>query len=79
SAAHVRTAEGPMPVCCLISCALRDDLRTHLAGGERGVQNWLRRQNAVSVLYETLPREYWSLNTPEEKRKLEALLAANRE
>ncbi|MGH8504707.1 MAG: molybdenum cofactor guanylyltransferase MobA, partial [Stenotrophobium sp.] len=68
-AAFVRTPDGPMPVCSLISRALHDDLRTSLANGERSVHDWLHRQNAASVLYETLPREYWSLNTPEEKRK----------
>lgn len=77
SAAFVSTVDGPMPVCSLVSRALRDDLRTNLTSGERSVQGWLRRHNAASFLYENWPRDYWSLNTPEEKCRVEALLANN--
>ncbi|MGH8461878.1 MAG: molybdenum cofactor guanylyltransferase MobA [Stenotrophobium sp.] len=78
-AAYVSTADGPMPVCCLISGVLRDDLRASLAGGERSVQAWLRRHDAATVLYESWPHEFWSLNQPEEKHRLETLLAADRQ
>ncbi len=74
SAAYVCTNDGPMPVCCLIARDLRDDLRQALADGERSVIAWLRRQGAVTVSYDEWPREYWSVNTPEERERLEALL-----
>lgn len=77
SAAYVCTREGPMPVCCLISRSLRDELRDDLAAGERSVIAWLRRQEAATVLYEAWPLEYWSLNTPEERERLELLLAGS--
>ena len=76
SAAFVCTNDGPMPVCCLVSRTLRDDLRQRLADGERSVIAWLRQQGAASVKYEDWPREYWSVNTPEERQRLETLLSA---
>lgn len=74
TAAFVCTRDGPMPVCCLISRSLRDELRQALADGERSVIAWLRRHQAASVLYEEWPREFWSVNTPEERLRLEELL-----
>ncbi|TXI05603.1 MAG: molybdenum cofactor guanylyltransferase [Rhizobium sp.] len=73
-AAFVCTSEGPMPVCCLVSRSLRDGLRQALADGERSVIAWLRGLQAATVLYEEWPLEYWSLNTPEERARVEALL-----
>lgn len=75
AAAYVCTSDGPMPVCCLIARGLRDDLRQALADGERSVIAWLRRHQAVAVSYEKWPREFWSVNTPEERVRVEALLA----
>ncbi len=77
SAAFVCTADGPMPVCCLLSRRLRDELRQALADGERSVIAWLRQHQAVSVLYDEWPQEYWSVNTPEERQRLESLLATD--
>ena len=77
SAAYVCTSDGPMPVCCLISRSLRDDLRQALADGERSVIAWLRNHAAVAVSYDQWPREYWSVNTPEERQHLESLLDAD--
>jgi molybdopterin-guanine dinucleotide biosynthesis protein A len=77
SAAYVCTSEGPMPVCCLISRDLRDELREALATGERSVVAWLRRHDAVTVSYMEWPQEYWSVNTPEERQHLESLLAVD--
>ncbi len=74
SAAFVCTHDGPMPVCCLISRSLRDDLRQALADGERSVIAWLRQHQAATVNYDEWPREYWSVNTPEERERLEELL-----
>jgi molybdopterin-guanine dinucleotide biosynthesis protein A len=74
TAAFVCTSDGPMPVCCLLSRSLRDDLRQALANGERSVITWLRQHQAVAVNYEEWPREYWSVNTPEERQRLEDLL-----
>lgn len=76
SAAFVCTSDGPMPVCCLVSRALRDELRLQLAAGERSVIAWLRQHDAATVLYDEWPREYWSVNTPEERVRLEAMLLA---
>lgn len=76
-AAYVCTSEGPMPVCCLVSRHLRDDLRTALADGERSVIAWLRQIGAATALYAEWPQEYWSVNTPEERQQLESLLAAD--
>ena len=73
-AAFVCTSDGPMPVCCLISRSLRDHLRQALADGERSVIAWLRQHQAVAVSYDEWPREYWSVNTPEERQRLEELL-----
>jgi len=75
SAAYVTTSDGPIPVCCLISRTLRDDLRNKLADGERSVIAWLRTHHAIAVAFDEWPREYWSMNTPEERNQLEALLA----
>lgn len=77
AAAFVCTREGPMPVCCLVSRRLCDDLRQALADGERSVIAWLRKQKAATVLYEEWPLEYWSVNTPEERQRLEQLLAGD--
>lgn len=74
-AAFVSTAEGPIPVCCLLSRTLYDDLRTRLSAGERRVQLWLARVGAVAVPYDDWPREYWSVNTPEELQALAVRLA----
>ncbi len=74
-AAYVCTSDGPMPVCCLVSRALRDDLRQRLADGERSVIVWLRQHQAATVNYDEWLREYWSVNTPEERQRLEMLLA----
>lgn len=74
-AAYVCTSDGPMPVCCLVSRALRDDLRQRIADGERSVIAWLHLHQATSVSYDEWPREYWSVNTPEERQRLEALLS----
>lgn len=75
SAAYVRTADGPVPVCCLLHRALREDLRAALARGERRVQSWLARHAAVPVPFPDWPAEFWSLNTPEDRQRVEALLA----
>lgn len=74
-AAFVSTAEGPIPVCCLLSHTVHDDLRAQLAAGERRVQQWLAGIGAVAVPYNDWPREYWSVNTPEELQALAARLA----
>jgi molybdopterin-guanine dinucleotide biosynthesis protein A len=74
-AAYVCTADGPVPVCCLLSTILRSDLQARLAAGERSVQSWLARSGAVEVSFGDWPREYWSLNTPQERRAVESLLA----
>ena len=67
-----------MPVCCLIARSLRDELRQSLADGERSVIAWLRRQQAATVDYKEWPQEYWSVNTPEERHRLELLLGAGK-
>lgn len=74
-AAFVSTADGPMPVCCLVARAMQDDLQSQLAGGERSVMRWLSRHRARPVSFEEWPRDYWSLNTPEDRLRVEALLA----
>jgi molybdopterin-guanine dinucleotide biosynthesis protein A len=76
SCAFVNTADGPMPVCCLVSRSLSEDLKASLASGERSVLAWLQRQQAVPVAFNDWPREYWSLNTPQEKVAVEQLLAS---
>jgi molybdopterin-guanine dinucleotide biosynthesis protein A len=74
--AFVTAADGPIPVCCLVSRSLSDDLKAGLASGERSVLAWLRRQSAAPVAFDDWPREYWSLNTPQEKVAVERLLAS---
>ena len=73
-AAFACTAEGPVPVCCLLARELRDDLRSSLAAGERSVIQWLRRHHASAVDFSDWPAMYWSMNTPAEQQQLEALL-----
>lgn len=70
----VHDGEGAVPVCCLVAVVLREDLRTFMQRGERSVKAWLRRHNAAPVSFAHWPREFWSLNTPQElmavKRRL---------
>ncbi|MGH8455415.1 MAG: molybdenum cofactor guanylyltransferase MobA [Stenotrophobium sp.] len=63
-----------IPVCCLVSVRLAADLEASLARGERSVQTWLHRHQALEVSFAEWPREFWSVNTPQELITAEKLL-----
>ena len=56
SAAYVCTSDGLMPVCCLISRDLRDDLRQALADGAQ--RHCLAASTMLRRSAEQWPREY---------------------
>ena len=76
-AAFACNADGTVPVCCLLSRALRDDLRAALAAGERSVRHWLAGQAACEVDFSEWPTAYWSLNTPDDLKRVEARLRSD--
>lgn len=66
----------PEPVFCLSRAALRDDLKTALAGGMRAVRQWASRHSGVVVPFDLPgddPQAFRNANTPAELQALERL------
>ncbi|MBI3571705.1 MAG: molybdenum cofactor guanylyltransferase [Gammaproteobacteria bacterium] len=58
------------PVFALMSRALADRLQEYLVAGERGVENWMRRQQAALADFPDHDA-FTNINTPEDLRRLE--------
>jgi molybdopterin-guanine dinucleotide biosynthesis protein A len=58
------------PVFALMRCTLADCLQEYLAAGGRGVENWMRRQQAAIADFPGHDA-FENINTPEELRRLE--------
>lgn len=74
--AYVEDGSGPQPLCALIRCTLREDLRDYLDAGGRTPREWFRRHACATADYREWPRWAWSVNTAEEWRAAENALAA---
>jgi molybdopterin-guanine dinucleotide biosynthesis protein A len=74
--ALVRSADGPLPVCCLLRKAELLSVEEALACGERSVLAWLHSRHAVEVDFSDWPAAFWSLNTPQERAALELALSS---
>lgn len=72
----VHGADGIVPVCCLLAKSEQESIEAALAAGERSVIHWLRSRNAVEVDFRDWPVQFWSLNSPDELKRLESALKA---
>lgn len=71
--ACIASCEGQtQPVFALVRCALADRLQEYLAAGERGVENWMRQQQAAIVDFPEHDA-FVNINTEEDLRRLEAV------
>lgn len=69
----IASCEGQaQPVFALLHCALADRLQEYLAAGERGVENWMRRQQAAIVDFPDRAA-FVNINTEEDRRHLETM------
>ncbi|MBT26789.1 MAG: molybdenum cofactor guanylyltransferase MobA [Rhodobacteraceae bacterium] len=63
------------PVCALWPVALREDLRTSLAEGERKVRKWAQPHGLEPVLFADQGVDpFFNINTPQDLRQARALL-----
>lgn len=69
--AVVSCAGRMQPVFALIRCTLADRLQQYLAAGERGVGNWMRRQQAEMAEFPDRDA-FMNINTPDDLRRQEA-------
>jgi molybdopterin-guanine dinucleotide biosynthesis protein A len=60
------------PVFCLLHRSLRESLGSELAGGQRGVERWARRQSCA-LLYCADARAFANANTLEDLHRLDGL------
>lgn len=60
------------PVFALMRCALTDRLQEYLVAGGRGVEIWMRQQQAAIVDFPDCTA-FVNINTPEELRRLEGM------
>ncbi|GAA0570303.1 molybdenum cofactor guanylyltransferase MobA [Halomonas salifodinae] len=70
--ATAHDGERDHPVVALIRRDLAEDLGRALAEGERKIDRWYARHAWVRVDFADCPGAFANLNTPEEKRRLEA-------
>jgi molybdenum cofactor guanylyltransferase len=68
--------ERMQPVHALLRCELLPDLLDYLGSGERKVHAWYAQHRPALAGFSTSPEAFLNLNTPQDKRKLEAMLAA---
>lgn len=73
AAAH--DGERLQPVFALLACELLDDLAGYLDDGERKIDRWYARHGYVKVDFNDVAEWFANINTPEDKRALEAALA----
>jgi molybdenum cofactor guanylyltransferase len=74
-AALAETEEGLHPTTGLWSVALRDGLRTAMAGGTRKVRLWAESVGAVPVRFDDA-EAFFNVNTPDDLARAEAMIAA---
>jgi molybdenum cofactor guanylyltransferase len=64
------------PVHALLRCALLPDLLDSLGNGERKVHAWYAQHRPALADFSASPEVFLNLNTPQDQRLLEAMLAA---
>ena len=69
-----RDAERLQPTFCLLQRELAASLRRFLEAGERKTQLWLQSQEPVIVDCSDHPEWFANINTPEDLRRIEAML-----
>jgi molybdopterin-guanine dinucleotide biosynthesis protein A len=74
AAAH--DGERLQPVFALLACDLLSDLAGYLDDGERKIDRWYARHRFASVDCSDVQASFANINAPEDKRSLEAALAA---
>lgn len=73
-AAVVHDGVAPVPVCGLLARSGLALLHEQLARGRYAVHEAMARLGAVPVDFSDWPREFWSLNTEEERARIERWL-----
>lgn len=65
--AYASTPERAHPLCMVLHASLADSLRRYLQAGDRKVQLWQARHQAVAVPFDG-PGLFFNINTPEDLR-----------
>ncbi|MDS1140607.1 molybdenum cofactor guanylyltransferase MobA [Pusillimonas sp. SM2304] len=65
--AYARTPERAHPLCMVLHASLADSLRRYLQAGDRKVQLWQARHQAVAVPFDGAGL-FFNINTPEDLR-----------
>lgn len=61
------------PVFALLRCTLAERLQEYLVAGERGVENWMRRQQAAVADFPDDAQAFMNINTAEELQRFEGM------
>ena len=64
--AYAHDAQGPQPLCCLLSRSLRAELRSYLVAGGHTPREWFRQHRAAVADFGDAPSWAWSINTEQE-------------
>ena len=64
------------PVYCLLPTALLEDLRAFLAAGGRKIDRWYAAHATALADFSDTPDLFFNVNTPQERRRAEAMLGS---
>jgi molybdopterin-guanine dinucleotide biosynthesis protein A len=72
----VERGHSPHPTFGLWPVALREDLRAALGAGTRKVVDWTARHGVAGATFRGAREPFFNVNTPEDLRRAEAMVAA---